>query len=167
MSSYNWVTVGNFDPNKLLLIKDFLFSPRTLGGSSRTVLFGQMVFKLFSFSREQVIQRINAEVHFPSQRIYFCGHWVTVLLSVDSGSVVLLLVQTDSKVYGRPEAVWGLSVAAGRLRQSSSVKKRHCRERLFKGAAMKGCNESPSDIITLGIIISYSEFYTIFILKKH
>lgn len=44
--------------------------------------------------------------------------------SVNSGCVVLLLVQAHSRVYGRPAAVRGLSVAAWSLCQSSSVKTR-------------------------------------------
>lgn len=44
--------------------------PRILDGLSQTVSFGQMVFKLFLFSREQVIGRLNSQVNFPLQLIY-------------------------------------------------------------------------------------------------
>lgn len=82
-----------------------------------------MVSKLFLFFREQVIGELILEIHLPPQ--LFCCHWLTVLLSVNSGCVLLLLIQTHSRVHGRPEAVWGLSVAAWCLRQISSVKQRH------------------------------------------
>lgn len=119
----------------------FLFT-RTLDGLIQIVLYGQMVFKLFLFSREQVIAELFylnylSEIFYHNKPVFFSLLWPILYLPVNSGSLVLLLIQTHCRVYGRPEAVSGLSVAAWCLCQNSSVKKGLFFQRALKGPAMK------------------------------
>jgi len=107
-------------------IKVFFFFSlcrRTWDGSTRTVLFGQMVFRLFLSSREQVIYLREQGDLLKLVCLWQLHFYHRLLLSVNSGRVVLLLIQAHSGVHGGPEALWGLPVAAWCLCQSSSVKR--------------------------------------------
>lgn len=96
------------------------FPSRTSGGSTPTPSSGPTVCRRSLSSREHVSGRVGFVSPFSPAAVHLRSS------SLHSGRVVLLPVQADGGVHGRPAAVRGLAVAARGLCQSATVSRGRC-----------------------------------------